>query len=719
MNRIARVSLALAAMSLASATVQAGGGPENVILVIDPANLNSQYVGHYYRTARDIPEESILYMPPRAASFADQDDFQLAALRGTLNNLKFYDHAGYVVIPPCGYYYVPASGLVSDGCSPVTRFALSSCYTMARIAGDVLDGTSHDHINEYAGLNDTAIAFDGNTGWDNGAPSTSITAPRYFIGALLGYDGERGNTIEEIIDLIDRSVAVDGTRPDGTFYFMRTTDSARSAPRDPFFQAAVDAIVGEGGSAVLLDAVLPEGNHDLLGVMTGWADPDIDGADMTILPGAFCDHMTSFAGNFESSSQVKLSRWISKGASGSHGAVEEPCNYAGKFPHARLHVYYYKGLSLGEAALRSLAYVPFQGLIYGDPLTRPFAYIPAVDVPDAPIEPVTGTLTLTPEATTDHPTAGIAGYDLYVDGRVLASAAFGESFEIDTTAWSDGAHDVRVVAYEDSDVATQGRWLGTIYTDNHGRSVEATVTPATGDLSTTFEVEVAVLGGSAAEIRLLCGGRVVAGASGTGASWSIPGVYLGAGPMRVQAVAAFADGSSARSERVAIDIDPSNDPAGGPGSAAPVAYGHGKFVGRNEPMLIELPASDADASDLTFTITAAPAKGTLEGTGATRLYKPNEDVTGSDSFSFTASDGAGTSNTATVTIEFGFRAGDADGDGDVDLFDVALLQGCWTGTVLSGMDLTDLCEDAFDWAFDHDVDSRDYREFYPLLTGPA
>jgi uncharacterized protein (TIGR03790 family) len=68
-----------------------------------------------------------------------------------------------------------------------------------------------------------------------------------------------------------------------------------------------------------------------------------------VLPGAFCDHLTSYAATFDSSAQTKMSRWISKGASGTSGAVEEPCNYAGKFPHARLHVFYRQGLSLGEA----------------------------------------------------------------------------------------------------------------------------------------------------------------------------------------------------------------------------------------------------------------------------------------------------------------------------------------------------------------------------------
>ena len=60
------------------------------------------------------------------------------------------------------------------------------------------------------------------------------------------------STVGDIIDLIDRSVAVDGTRPAGTFYFMETTDSARSDPRDGLFDGAVTAIQALGGDAVPL-----------------------------------------------------------------------------------------------------------------------------------------------------------------------------------------------------------------------------------------------------------------------------------------------------------------------------------------------------------------------------------------------------------------------------------------------------------------------------------
>ncbi len=67
-------------------------------------------------------------------------------------------------------------------------------------------------------------------GWNGGLPSDERLSRHYFIGALLGYTGLRGNTPEELIAMIDRSIAADGSHPNGTFYFMETSDSARSGP---------------------------------------------------------------------------------------------------------------------------------------------------------------------------------------------------------------------------------------------------------------------------------------------------------------------------------------------------------------------------------------------------------------------------------------------------------------------------------------------------------
>lgn len=351
----------------------AGGGGERAVLIVDPANAESMYVANVYAARRDLPASNFIYMAPGAANYAQFASSNLPGFFGDLALREIEDHVDFVIIPPGGNFYVPAPGLVSDMCFPVGRFSSASCYTLAFQSDRILAGNlQHSATNQYARNNYSARAFSSSISWLDGLPSESQFARRYYIGAMLGYTGERGNTLQEILDLIDRSAAVDGGFPGGTFYFMQTTDITRSGPRHGAYPTAVTRITDAGGLAEHLFDNLPLGRHDCLGIMTGLASPDIDGGDFTLLPGAFADHLTSFAGRFDTSAQVKMSRWVTKGASGTSGTVEEPCNYSGKFPQARTHGTYFKGLTLGEAWLRGVAFAPFQQLLYGDPLTRPW-----------------------------------------------------------------------------------------------------------------------------------------------------------------------------------------------------------------------------------------------------------------------------------------------------------------------------------------------------------
>ena len=650
---------------------QAGGTPENAVLVVDPSRTDAMYVANYYMNARNIPAINVLYMDPTAPDYPTFADQNVDALFGTLANLGILDHADYVVLPPASSFYVSAPNLVTDTCSPVRRLSLSGAYTLAFIKDRVLSGemTSTRH-NRYASNENVPLAFDSEILWRQGYPSDTGTGQHYFLGACLGYTGNLGNTVSEILAMIDRSVSVDGTFPGGTFYFMQTTDTARSGPRQGGFDTIVAAIEAAGGSAEHLYDILPLGHYDALGIMTGWATLDIEGGDFAILPGAFCDHLTSWAATFDINSQTKVSSWIRKGASASWGAVEEPCNYAGKFPHARIHLYSFLGLSLGEAVYRSVNYIPFQGLFYGDPLTRPFAYLPSVDVPDAPTGPVSGVVTLTPTAAATSPGAQIAALDLLIDGVLYDTIAPGDAFVVDTVDLGDGWHDLRVLAYDDTDQRFTGRWLGSMTTDNRGRSVALVASPTAGNWTTTFTADIAASGGDVAEVRLLHNGRVVAAASGASAALDVFGLTVGAGPAQVQAEALYTDGRKVRSAPQVLEIDYAADtPAGQP----PVAFSYTKYVLGREPVVVELPATyDDPNAALTYNVLSAPVQATVvSSTGPYRMLRVDPLAEGTDTMTFQVDSPSGSSNVATVTIVYVSCLGDITGDGSVDLADLA------------------------------------------------
>ncbi len=676
--RFASSAAAVLSVLAGVAAALAGGSPENALLIVDPASPDGLYITNYYRHARNIPETNVLYTAPGATNFAEFADKNRDALFGHLANAGIADHIDYIVVMPGSPFFVNAAGLVADGCSPITRFSIGSAYTLAFVADEILTGTlAYWYGNRYFSHTDTPTAFDSSTAWLNGEPSTSSAARRYFIGAMLGHTGARGNTVAELVTLIDRSVGADGAFPVGTFYFMNNASDPARNVRFPQYDLVKWSLWGLGASATIPNGVLPPGGSIAVGIMTGAASPAIDTWGMTLRPGAFCDHLTSYAAKFDEPWQTKVSRWIAKGASASYGTVDEPCNYTGKFPHARLHVYIYQGASLGEAALRSLEFAPFQGLIYGDPLTRPFAHLPVVSVSGIPAGPASGVITITPSATTTHPTAAIAGYELLIDGRSHGTAPPGGSFTVNTAALSDGWHDVRVLAWDSTPARSTGRWVGSLTTANMGRSV-AFSAPASGDLATALVCTVTATGSGVEEVRVMHNGRVVAAAAGAAATLTIHGRMLGAGPLRLFGEAYYSDGRVVRSPPHLVTLATT---AVNPSDAPPVAYGFRKRLLRDQPCVLELPATQGNpATALTYQIVTPPTRTTVVPgpTGGWRLLRPQPGASGTDRLTFRVTSGAGTSNTATVELVYDVALpGDLNCDGvvnfdDIDPFVIAL-----------------------------------------------
>ncbi len=651
MGQMKPSSRAALSLLLTSAPAFAGGTPENVLLVVDPAIAESLHVANYYKEARDVPDANVLYMLPNPGSYAAFVASTLPAFEDAIETRGLGDHIDYVVIPPGGSFYLAASGMVSDMCWPVNRFSTTAPYTLAFQAATIqAGGIAQNYSNGYYRNDDLALAFDSNQSWFIGQWNETPQAKRHYIAAMLGYTGPLGNTLAEVLAMIDRSVAVDGTQPAGTVYFMQTSDFARSSPRHGLFPAAVTSLVGLGHPAQHLFADLPFGQHDGLGIMTGLAAPDIDNANLSLLPGSFADHLTSYAATFDEGSQTKMSRWIAKGASGTSGAVEEPCNYSGKFPRPRLHVFYAQGLSLGEAWLRSMQFAPFQTLFTGDPLTRPFAHIPAVTLAGVPSSPASGTIVLTPSATTTHPTAQIASFDLLVDGRKHDDALPGGTFALDTTKLSDGWHELRAIAYDDTGVKSAGRTVDWIDVSNHGRSCALGVAPASGNLTQRFDFSLAAAGGTAS-LCLWHNGRVVASSSTSPAVLSVHGRVLGAGRSRLVAEATFPDGRAARSAPIEVDVA---NASGASSRAAPIAYGYSRALRADRVAVIELPATfDDPLASATWAITKMPAHASvIGGSGAYRILRPSAGAVGTDTLEFRVDTPSGSSAVATVALRY-------------------------------------------------------------------
>ncbi len=178
-------------------------------------------------------------------------------------------------------------------------------------------------------------------------------------------------TFAEAKKIIDRGVAADFTRPSGSAYLLKTSDQARSS-RAAFFPEIKDKL-GPFWPVNYLEQEFIAGRDDVMFYFTGLTRvPHI--AENRYLPGAVADHLTSAGGVMSGSDQMSIMEWLKAGATGSYGAVVEPCNFPAKFPNPGILMYFYlRGSSLIEAYWKSVAQ-PGQGIFVGEPLAKPFAF---------------------------------------------------------------------------------------------------------------------------------------------------------------------------------------------------------------------------------------------------------------------------------------------------------------------------------------------------------
>jgi uncharacterized protein (TIGR03790 family) len=179
-------------------------------------------------------------------------------------------------------------------------------------------------------------------------------------------------SLAEAKKLIDRGVASDGSNPAGTAYLVSTSDKARNVRAAGYeaLRAQLQRVI----PTEIVEANALENKRDVMFYFTGLTQvPALD--SNAFLPGAIGDHLTSAGGDLFGGSQMSSLRWLEAGATGSYGAVVEPCNFPAKFPVPGLVMaHYLQGETLIEAYWKSVQ-MPGQGLFIGEPLARPFAGI--------------------------------------------------------------------------------------------------------------------------------------------------------------------------------------------------------------------------------------------------------------------------------------------------------------------------------------------------------
>jgi hypothetical protein len=136
--------------------------------------------------------------------------------------------------------------------------------------------------------------------------------------------------------------------------------------------------------------------------------------------------------------------------------------------------------------------------------------------------------------------------ELFVDGLSRGrSSGAAIDFSLDTTTLSDGVHEIRAVAYNNSAAQTQGYALAHVVVNNRGLSVVAEKNRYEIAWNQTIPVPISMTTGSGtvSALQLQCLGRVVASAQGGSGPLSLTSSSLAFGENLVVPVAVFSDGS--------------------------------------------------------------------------------------------------------------------------------------------------------------------------------
>jgi len=556
------VALAACLAAWLSTAAMAGGGPENVLLVVNPNSRDSLTIANHWARLRQVPPVNVFCLPwdPKVAT-TDVDTFRKQILIPVLEAMEKRKLAGqidYIVyssdfpwgidLKPDVDRYLAAAPAGEKRALPKFLSPMGSLNGLTYLfqpllAGDL--GYMHLQNNGYMrGVpprqrEPPTLAFSSRQGFGSRGELLESDGRHYALSMMLGVTSGCGNSVAEVIHYLGRSAAADGTHPKGTIYFPKY-DGVRSKARDATFPAAVEQLEKLGVAAAILSGPLPRGKSDVQGAMLGVERFGWRSLGSTILPGAICEHLTSFGGMMHADNrQTPLSELLRYGAAGASGTVTEPyllggLPYQPKFPTPMIHVHYARGCTLAEAFYQSVE-GPYQLLIVGDPLCRPWANVPQVTVQG--VEPgatVKGRLKLTPTATVPGGSK-VDQFQLYIDGWQKAQCQPGGTLEIDTATLADGYHELRVVAVEAGWIRSQGRRIVPITTANHGRAIAVSMAPQ-DNVPANQLVAIAANSPGSAMIVVLHHTRPIATIRGEKGKTTINPATLGLGPIQLQVV---------------------------------------------------------------------------------------------------------------------------------------------------------------------------------------
>lgn len=536
------IRAAAVAYSIPAAIAVAGGGPQNVAVIINASDPDSLAVANAYIALRNIPPCNVIYSGWGTNPIIHANHFRDRILKPTLAELERRGVAKQIdcLTYSSGFpYLVECSKLFAGVELPRTARPVTSL-TSATYLYQYLVAERHEmffgNVNLYYAptLNGVTSSrgFSAQQEWKPAGTGQETAGLRYYLSTALGVTHGRGNTPAEVLRSLQRAKESDGANYRGTIYYMRNND-VRSQTRHEGYQAAVTELKKLGVKAVVENGKAPLNKPDVAGLTTGIAQLPLATSNSLLLPGALVDNLTSYGAKFQITPnmdpQSRISEFIRLGAAGASGAVVEPHAIASKFPSPALHVHYVRGCSLAESFYQAIA-APCHLLVIGDPLCQPWAKPPKVAMEGLEFEPTLNGMAKF-RATASYPDRRqTSRFELFIDGVRQATVDSKGEFSLETTVLADGWHQMLVVAVDDTPIAVQGHWRGEFRVKNGTGSLHLSLTePRSYALGEEISIRAMSTSSNPTEVR--SNGRVLGTIKNGSGTLQISSNLLGGGPV--------------------------------------------------------------------------------------------------------------------------------------------------------------------------------------------
>jgi hypothetical protein len=470
----------------------AGGGPQNVLVVVNSRSWSSCTIANYFCALRDVPAGHVVYLDWQ--DHVDQTDIQkfrdkiLGPILQSIEQRHLAGQIDYIVYSSDLPYAISYKQELKNTQVRWPTASLTGLTYLAPLVMAKREEFSAHNVNWYMRpwlVQPTesrrpvpdSRGFCSTYGWTVAREQVSEAGQHYILSTMLGFTSGRGNSVSEVIRSLRKSAGADGTFPSGTIYFAQNTD-VRSRVRQHAFEPVARELRSLGIKSQIVQGIVPQGKPDVQGLTTGQAELNWTQANNKVLAGAICENFTSFGAVLaEHGTQTPLSDFVRAGAAGSSGTVAEPMSLINKFPHPMLHVHYARGCSLAEAFYQSV-HGPYQLLIVGDPLCRPWAKIPKVGVKGIQAgQVVNGTVQITPTILSPKDFQP-RYFEIYLQGQKLAVVQADQSWDLDTTKLGDGYLELRVVAVDSAAIQTQGHLTLPFTINNNEKQIEFSIQPS-------------------------------------------------------------------------------------------------------------------------------------------------------------------------------------------------------------------------------------------------